>query len=142
MKHKPALYALERLHAELGGQILQNKREARRLAQAMVHVEAVLKMLEPGYDVRPIAVRRRKQNPYFKRGTVFRAALDVMRVAERPLTTREIVGRMLTVKGVVTPSAHDRRTLEGGVYASLHNHNGGLVQPVGKGIPARWKITG
>jgi hypothetical protein len=47
MKHKPALYALERLHAELGGQIAQNKREAKRLAQAMVHVEAVLKMLEP-----------------------------------------------------------------------------------------------
>jgi len=53
MKHRPALYALERLHAELGGKITDNKREAKRLAQAMIHVEAVLKMLEPGYDVRP-----------------------------------------------------------------------------------------
>jgi hypothetical protein len=35
MKHQPAMYALERLHAELGGQILQNKQEARRLAKCM-----------------------------------------------------------------------------------------------------------
>ena len=140
MKHKPALYALERLHAELGGQIAENKREAKRLAQAMIHVEAVLKMLEPGYDVRPISVRRRKQNPYFKRGTVFRAALDVLRIAERPLTTSEIVGRMLTAKGVVSPPAHDRRTLEGGVYASLRNHKGQLIEAIDDRIPARWMI--
>ena len=48
----------------------------------MLQVEAVMKMLQPGYDVRPIAVRRRKLNPWFKRGTVFRAALDVLRTAE------------------------------------------------------------
>jgi hypothetical protein len=65
-------------------------KEAKRLAQAMMHVEAVLKMLEPGYDVRPIAVRRRRPNKWFKRGTVFRHALDVLRAAEGPLTTREI----------------------------------------------------
>jgi hypothetical protein len=44
----PAMYALERLHAELGGQLLQNKKEAKWLAQCMKHVEAVLKMLQPG----------------------------------------------------------------------------------------------
>src|ERR1019366_8260425 len=32
----PAMYALERLHAALGGQILQNKKEAKRLAQCMM----------------------------------------------------------------------------------------------------------
>jgi hypothetical protein len=32
----PAMYALERLHAELDGQILQNKKEAKRLAQCMM----------------------------------------------------------------------------------------------------------
>jgi hypothetical protein len=55
-----ATHTLEQLHAELGGKILDNKAEAKRLAEAMVHVEAVLKLLEPGYDVRPIAVRRRR----------------------------------------------------------------------------------
>jgi hypothetical protein len=61
-----AKFALEKLHAELGGKIKENKREAKRLAQCMKHVEAVLKMLEPGYNVRPISIRRRKLNPWFK----------------------------------------------------------------------------
>ena len=85
-----ATHTLEQLHAELGGKILDNRAEAKRLAGAMVHVEAVLKLLQPGYDVRPIAVRRRKPNPYFKRGTVWRSALDVLRASEGPLTAREI----------------------------------------------------
>jgi hypothetical protein len=59
---KHAKFALEQLHAELAGKIGENKREAKRLAQDMVHVEAVLKILVPGYDVRPIAIRRRKPN--------------------------------------------------------------------------------
>jgi len=98
-------------------------------------------MLDPAYNVRRIAVRRRKPNPWFKRGTVFRAAVDALRGAEGPLTTREIVGRMLATKRVSNPSAHDRRTLEGGVNSSLRNHKGGMVQAVGAGMPMRWAIS-
>ncbi len=61
---KRAKFTLERLHAELGGKIQENKTEGVKLAEAMRHVEAVLKILDPEYDVRPIAVRRRKPNPY------------------------------------------------------------------------------
>ena len=85
-----ALCALEALHAELAGKIGDNKREAERLANDMRHVEAVLKLLQPGYNVRPIAVRRRKPNPWFKRGTVFRHVLDIMRGAKEPMTARQI----------------------------------------------------
>jgi hypothetical protein len=45
--HRPAMQTLERRHAELGGQILENKEEAPRLAGQMLHVEAVIKMLDP-----------------------------------------------------------------------------------------------
>lgn len=44
-RHRPAIQTLERLHSELGGQILENKEEAQRLAGQMLHVEAVIKML-------------------------------------------------------------------------------------------------
>ena len=83
---KQAKFTLERLHAELAGKALENKAEGERIHQAMRHVEVVLKLLDPAYNLRPIAIRRRKPNPYFKRGTVFRAALDVLRKAERPMT--------------------------------------------------------
>jgi hypothetical protein len=39
---KQAKFTLEQLHAELGGKILDNKAQAKRLAEGMKHVEAVL----------------------------------------------------------------------------------------------------
>jgi hypothetical protein len=59
---------LAKLQSELAGKLLDNKAQTKRLTVAMMQVEAVMKMLEPGYDVRPIAVRRRK-------ATVFRSAI-------------------------------------------------------------------
>lgn len=41
----------------------------------MMQVEAVVKMLQPGFNVASIAAKRRnKSNPWFKRGTLFRSA--------------------------------------------------------------------
>jgi len=137
---KQAKFTLERLHAELGGQIQENKAEGSRLAEAMRHVEAVLKILDPDYDVRPIAVRRRKPNPYFKRGTVFRAALDVLRQAERPLTTREITEAMLAIKGAHNAPEKAVRDLTGAVQSSLRSHIGSVVEVSGDGIPTRWML--
>ena len=77
---------LERLHAELGAQILENKAEAIKLSGKMLHVEAVIKMLDPAFNLRRIAVKRRQPNPWFKRGTVYRRAVDALRTATEPLT--------------------------------------------------------
>ena len=51
---RPAIQTLERLHAELGGKILENKQEHENLAGQMRHVEAVIKMLDPSYSLRAI----------------------------------------------------------------------------------------
>jgi hypothetical protein len=136
-----AKFTLEQLHADLGGKILDNKAEAKRLAIAMMHVEAVLKLLDPAYNVRGISIRRRKPNPWFKRGTVFREALGVLRTAEKPLTAREITWRMLTAKGVSKPDVKAARDLTGAVQSSLRNHDGKSVETVGEGMPARWKLA-
>ena len=50
IKTHQAKHTLEQLHAELGGKILDNRAEAKRLAQCMKHVEAVLKLLDPAYS--------------------------------------------------------------------------------------------
>ena len=79
-----ATHTLEQLHAELGGKILDNKAKAKQLAASMVHVEAMLKMLQPGYDVRSIAIRRRKPNPFFKRGTLWIPQQDCLILDQLP----------------------------------------------------------
>jgi hypothetical protein len=142
MNHKPALYALERLHAELGGRILANRKEATRLTQDMRHVEAVLKLIEPSFDVRRIAVRRRnRQNPWFKKGEMFRHAIDILKHADEPITAREITEAMLRAQGF-EPDRKAVRSLFGGVQASLRNHDGKTVERVGDGMPARWVLKG
>jgi hypothetical protein len=141
VKPYAAVCALEALHAELGGKIGDNKREAERLAEAMRHVEAVLKMLQPGYDVRPIAVRRRKPNPWFKRGTVFRHVLDVLRPAQSPMTARQIVEVMLRSRGIAKPDSKDVRTFVCTVQTCLQSNSGRTVQNVAEGMPGRWRVS-
>jgi hypothetical protein len=77
----------------------------------------------------------------FKRGTLFRHALDALRPAGKPLTTRELVLAMLKANGVAEPTAKQVRDLYGGVQSSLRSSNGKSVVRVGEGVPIRWKVT-
>ena len=138
--HRPAMQTLERLHAELGGQILENKEEAQRLAGQMLHVEAVIKMLDPTYNPRRISVKRRRPNPWFKRGTVYRRAVDVLRTATEPMTAREIAERVLVTANIKRPDKRALADLTGTVLASLRNHSGKGVHRDNEGSPARWAV--
>ena len=119
---RPAIQTLERLHAELGGKILENKQEHENLAGQMRHVEAVIKMLDPSYSLRAISVKRRQPNQWFKRGTVYRRAVDVLRTATEPLTAREIAERVLYISRRQYKEA--RQGCAGGPYR------------IGSGVPA------
>jgi hypothetical protein len=138
----PAVAYLVRLHADIGGQILANKKQAEHLAESMQHVEAVIRMFDPTYPIRRIAARRRyKGNAWFRRGTILRHALEMLRKAQGPLTAREIAERMLAAKGArddASPKA--LRSLTASVQTSLQNHNGKTVRTVGHGMPGRWTI--
>jgi hypothetical protein len=65
----------------------------------MMQVEAVVKMLQPGFNVASIAAKRRnKSNPWFKRGTLFRRAVGRARRAGTPMTARELPTRWWPTK--------------------------------------------
>jgi hypothetical protein len=138
--HRPAIQTLERQHSELGGQIQENKEEAQRLAGQMIHVEGVIKMLDPTFNLRRIAVKRRKPNPWFKRGTVYRRAVDALRTATEPLTAREIAERVLAAANISKPDKAALDDLIGTVLASLRNHKGNGVERANEGSPARWRL--
>ena len=70
---RPAIATLERLHMELGGKLLENRQMAQELGEQMLHIEAVIKMLDPAFNLARITVKRRKANGWFKRGTAGRA---------------------------------------------------------------------
>jgi hypothetical protein len=96
---KQAIFTLTQLHAELAGKFAENRNAGVKIKTAMMQVEAVLQMLQPTFDVRSISAKRRnKSNPWFKRGTLFRSAVDVMRRAGVPMTTREIAEALIAGK--------------------------------------------
>jgi hypothetical protein len=78
---------------------LRLKEAAIKIRTAMMQVEAVLQMLQPGFNVAGIAAKRRnKSNPWFKRGTLFRSAVDVLRRAGAPMTARQIADALIADK--------------------------------------------
>ncbi len=136
----PVMHALLRLHAELGGKIKDNRAQARKLAVDMKHVEAVIRMFEPGYDVTTIAAKRRyKSNPWFKRGSIFRGAMDALRKAEAPMTARQIAEALIAAEGV-TATSKQAQNVQSAIRASLWKHDGKSVVAVGDSIPARWRL--
>ncbi len=137
---RPAIQTLERLHAELGGKILENRQQHANLAEQMRHVEAVIKLLDPGYSLRAISVKRRKPNPWFKRGTVYRRAVDALRMATEPLTAREVAERVLKANNIESPDKAALADLTGSILSSLRNHDGKGVQRTNEGSPARWRF--
>ena len=136
---KQAVYTLGLLYAELAGKLLESKREAIRLRIAMMQVEAAVKMLQPGFNIASIAAKRRnKSNPWFKRGTLFRSAVDVLRRAETPMTAREIAATLIAGKA---PQATRKQAidLQAAILAALRKRNGGTV--IGEGAPVRWTLA-
>jgi hypothetical protein len=95
-------------------------------------------MLRPGFSVAAIAAKRRnKSNPWFKRGTLFRSAVDVLRRAGAPMTAREIAEALIAGKA---PQATRKQAidLQAAILAALRKRNGATV--VGEGATARWAL--
>jgi hypothetical protein len=137
---KQALYTLKQLHAELAGKRLANKAEAIRIRASMIQVEAVMKMLDPAFNARSISAKRRNLgNPWFKRGTLYRAVLDALRRATAPMTADDICKALLAGKRP-EPTRKQENNLQAAILAALRKRNGGAV--VGDGQPARWRLKG
>lgn len=134
----PVVFALLNLHAELGGKIKDNQREAAKLRADMKHVEAVLHLVKPGFNAARIAPKRRyNANPLFKRGHTFRAAIEVLKASPEPMTVDQIMAALFRSKGVTEPTRDQQRHLYGAVNKSLMNNEGKTVQS-DTGRPRRW----
>jgi hypothetical protein len=79
-----------------------------------------------------IAIKRRTANPWFKRGTLYRKALDVLRTATEPMTATEIAQAVLAANKVTDADAKAVQVLSQGILASLRNHDG-------KGVQRGWR---
>jgi hypothetical protein len=136
-RHKPVTLALLRLHLDLLRKLERAKLERPSIRIDVWHVECVIRMLEPGITIKQI--ERRKPNPWFKRGTMFRSAVEVLRAAGRPMHTRELVDAMCKRKGI-NPDILSFADLVKSVERSLVYHRGRSIVTVGS-RPVHWKLA-
>lgn len=69
-------------------------------------------MLRPDFPINRIEPNRRNAgNSWFKRGTLYRSALDVLRTAGKPLTAREMAAALLDGK-TPTPSRQQEKDIQ------------------------------
>jgi hypothetical protein len=96
-------------------------------------------MLQPSFDVRSISAKRRnKSNSWFRRGTLFRSAVDVLRRAEAPMTAREIAESLIAGKALQA-TRKQAIDLQAAILVALRKRGGGAV--VGEGAPERWSLA-
>lgn len=105
----------------------------------LAEVEVAILAISPELNFPP---RFHKPNPHFAKGELPRVALDVLREAEGPLSTKEVAIRALALKGVLHPHARDvkqTRKRLGQVFADWGAR--GLVATVGEGKATRRILT-
>jgi len=104
------------------------------------HVEAVIKLFDPAYDVRTIPARRRyRVNKWFKRGTMGRVILDVLKASPEPLAAKTIAVRLLQTKGHAEPAPQDVSELERCVRSAIRHSLARHLLADG-GRPVRWRF--
>jgi hypothetical protein len=94
-------------------------------------------MLNPAFNARSISAKRRNVgNPWFKRGTLYRAVVDTLRRAEKPMTADDICKALLVGK---SPEATRKQenNLQATILAALRKRDGKSV--ISEGIPAKWR---
>jgi len=131
MRNTYCLSGLRRLYAEKLG---------RGGSKAdLAHIRAVIRMISPDEDFRAIKAVRPHTNRKGKSGAVWlRAALEVLRKANAPMTAREIAVRILEARGEpVTPEV--LATVQCSLLTTLKRRIGsGVTQS--DGYPRRWTL--
>ena len=118
---------LKAKRAQLDGELMQTERRAIRLREELYAVDRALKVFDPDIEltaIRPVV--RRAEPRFFKHGHFARAALDVLRRAEKPLTCREIAERINAEHGLNADGAHAMRSLVKKVHMAFKGDRVGV----------------
>ena len=134
--------------SELSGLIKHHQEVMRRLSSAIVNIDSTIKLFDPDYDLQSIKAKAPRQaNPWFKHGEAARMALDVLRTASQPLSTRQIGEAMVAAKGVTVEDAREWDAVLKPVLSAVQRaQKKGIVTMVGRvggkgGGAMLWQIT-
>ena len=126
--------SLKAKRAELDGDLMKAEKLAIRLRSDLDAIDRALKVFDP--DIQLSAIRpvvRRERPKLFAHGHFSRAALDVLRRSEAPLTFREVAERVNAEHGLNADSKGLMRYLVKRVQTTLRPDRPGFIRGVRDG---------
>ena len=136
-----ALSALIDKRATLVGEIHDLEGRLEQLRSDVLHVDAVIRLMDPAYQLDAIVPKRRRQRrEWFGNGELLRAVLETLRQAREPMTSREVALAIMERKGFDQNDGQTVRLIEKRVDATIRRR-GALVERVVYGPRSvAWRI--
>jgi hypothetical protein len=131
--------SLKAKRAELDGELMETEKRAIRIRADLEAIDRALKVFDP--DIRLSAIRpvvRRAAPKFFAHGQFARAAMDVLRRAEGPLTYREIAERMNVEHKLNAGGLHLMRDLVKKVRSAFGHERPGIRKQTQNGEIVVW----
>lgn len=133
--------ALQEKRAEVSGVIADLERRIAQHRADLVHVDAVLRLYVPELapeSIPPKAVRRR--NEWFKPGELSRLVLDVLRIAPAALAIKDIAVEVMVRRGLDPTDERTAHLVRKLVNNAITRQATDLVEKVGEGRTAAWRV--
>lgn len=141
MAETHVISALVDKRARIDGEIQMRRYQIARLEMEMAHIDAVIRMFRPGYDISKIATRRtiKRSKTGTARGSGVREALTILREAGEPLTSRDIAERILAKRGeALCPDIAAR--IANNIHGTLSRRKDGAVVLDASSYPSKWMV--
>ena len=125
---------------ELAGILDGLEREAAARRADLAHLDATIRLFDPN-DILVAAqpARRLRYNDWFRPGECRRKIHDVLRDATEPMTTREIVEKIMAARHITSDDARARELIHKTVLGSLNRATETIARTQGAGSAA-WRV--
>ncbi|MBL9065933.1 MAG: hypothetical protein JNN10_06540 [Sphingopyxis sp.] len=143
MAETHVISALVDKRARVDGMIQNRRFQIMRLEMELAHIDAVIKMFNPSYDLEAILPKRSfAKNPAgVPKGAGGRYALTILRESGEALTTVEIARRVLTkLKKAHTDEAIGM--LAAAIHGTLSRRRDGAAVMDASSYPCTWRLRG
>ena len=118
------LNALAKRRAELMGEDTALRAKLAQIWADIGHLDAVIRQFDPDYNLAGIRGKRPRNREAARRGETSRAVLGLLREAGAPISTAEVVERMMAQRGL---DAAARRAAHGGQAVRVNTACGMLM---------------
>lgn len=136
------LSALVVRRADLTGAIHKTQGELQQMHADLASLDAVIRQIDPEYPLEAIRPRYRRAAQAGEFGSISRVVLDHLRKAARPMTAKEIAGKIIAERGLNGGDrALGRNMVKRVGMAIRYQRTNGMVREAGtNGAEVLWEI--